>query len=172
MRRAPTASTPSKGSSLAHALGVFGDDLAVGMELKEVHQTVGALDGHRTRQAVHAADELQEFDAREAVEEQRLVGNDADAAFDFEVLLGQTIAQEFHRAAIVRNQTGENADGGGLTGAVGAEKAEERSARHLEIDAIDCGLGSVVFLQAADQDRGRLCGAFLGHAYEYKWSRA
>ena len=72
------------GDALAHAFGVFADDFAVGLKLKEVHEAAGALDGLRAREGVHAADEFEELDAGEAVEEEGLVGDEADLLFDFE----------------------------------------------------------------------------------------
>jgi hypothetical protein len=160
------------GDALAHALGVFGDDFAVGLELEEIHQASCALDGDGPRQAVHAAHKFQKFRAGEPVEQQRFVGDQADAALDFKILFGQTIAQQFDRAAIVRDESGENADGGGFARAIGSEKAEEGPARHFQVDAIHRRLGSIVFSEAADQDGRRRGGGFCEHAYEYKGLRA
>ena len=50
------------------------------------------------------------------------------------------------------NQSGEHADGGRLAGAVGPEEAKERSARDLEIDAVDGGIEAIRFSKIADQN--------------------
>ena len=46
--------------------------------------------------AVHAAHELQEFGARQTVEEQRFIGHQADPLLDFEFSGGKFVPQDLH----------------------------------------------------------------------------
>ena len=143
------------GHALAHAFGIFADDLAVGLELKEVEQAFGALDGGRTREAVHAADELQEFGAAEAVEQQRLVGNQADAPLDGQFFGRHAIAENFDGAAVGRNESGEHPDGGRFARAIRTEEAEEGTAGDLQCDAVHGRFEPIGLSEVADQDRRR-----------------
>ena len=104
---------------------------------------------------VHAADELEELRAGETVEEQRFVGDEADAALDLEIIAGQLEAEDLDGAAVGGNEAGEHADGGRFAGAIGAEEAEERAARDLQVDAVHGGLRAVKLLQIAGEDGGR-----------------
>ena len=71
------------GDALAHALGVFGDQFAAfGLHFEKLQQPACPRDGGGAVQPVHAADEFQKLGARQAVEQQRLVGHQADAPLD------------------------------------------------------------------------------------------
>jgi hypothetical protein len=118
----------------------------------------GAFHGGGPRQPVHAAHEFQELGAAQTVEEQRFLGHQADALLDLQFVPGELEAQDLDAAAIGGNQSGEHADGGRLSSAVGSQEAEERSARDFEIDAVDRGLEAIRFSKIADQDGG-------GHLY-------
>ena len=63
--------------------------------------------------------------------------------------LGDDVVAGHHSPSPVRpQQRGQHADGRCLAGAVGAEHAEDRAARNLEIDARECLGGAEVLLKA------------------------
>src|SRR5215831_10960284 len=111
------------GDALAHALGVLADHLALDGKFEHTEEVSGALAGGQTVEAIHAADELQELRAAEAVEEQRFVRHQANTTLDLELLFGKLEAKDLDGTAAGRNEAGEHTNRGGFTGAVGPEKA-------------------------------------------------
>ena len=82
------------GHALAHALGIFGDQLVARSPSSSNSSSSSrrALPRHRAVQPVDAADEFDELAAGEMIEQQRFVGHQADLLLDLERLLrhGQT----------------------------------------------------------------------------------
>jgi len=124
------------------------------MQLEEFEQRQGALDGYGAGEPVHAADELQELGAGEAIEEERFVGHQTDAPLDIEFAFGERHAQQFNGAGGGRDEAGEHADGGGFARAVGTQESEEATAGDDEVEAVDRGFASVVFAEVVDGNGG------------------
>src|SRR5438270_886607 len=81
--------------------------------------------------------------------------DNSDAALDFEIVVRQLEAKDLDGTAVGGNEAGEHTDGRRFAGAVGAEKAEERAARDLEVDAVHGRLRTVKLLQVVSDDGGR-----------------
>ena len=158
-RMTPAASTsmPSKGSSRKielrrvdqrrgdgqpppHALGVLGHERAglVG-QLGELQQLHGASGGLVSGQPVHAAAEGEVLPAGEALEEAELLGDHADAALDLQGLLDGVHAQHLDGAPVRAIDAGEDGQGGGLPGAIGAQERVEGASGNLEVEPVERG---------------------------------
>src|SRR3989441_10020546 len=77
------------------------------------------------RHALQLGDEAQVAGHRHVVVEGRALGQVADAAADLARLREDIEALDPDRAAGRRQEAGDDAHGGGLAGAVGAEEAED-----------------------------------------------
>jgi len=144
------------GEFFLHAVGIIGDQLfrLIG-ELHEVEEFGGALGGGLAVESVHAAGEVQELGAGEASEERHPFGDDSDLTLHFHWILLQVKAEDFDAARAGRKQAGEHFDGRRFARAVGAEKTEELSRGHAEIDAVDSDQVS----EAAGQTLSGDCGS-------------
>ena len=141
------------GNPFSHSFGIFGDELfAFVREFEEFKEFGGAGFGEGLGEGVHAADEFEELLAREAVEEEGFVGDEADALFDFYFAGGHGEAQEFDGAGVGADEAGEHADGGGFAGAVGAEEAEEGASWDGEGEAVDGGFAVIFLAKIPDLD--------------------
>ena len=134
------------GDALAHAFGVFADQLPLtAVEFEQRDQIAGSFARDLLRQLVHPADEFDELEAGQMVEQKCFIRNESDALLDLHVSFGHGQPEQFDGAGGRRRETHQHADGGGFSGAVRAEKSEETSSRDTEIQAIDCGFISVDF---------------------------
>src|SRR5216684_1766780 len=103
MSLAPTASTPSKGSSIRNRSGWWISDAAIATRFRIPFEysamsflglSSSSNSPYRARQSVHTAHEFQELRAGEAVEQQRFIRNQSDALLDLEALVLQGHAQQ------------------------------------------------------------------------------
>ena len=125
------------GEFFLHAVGVVGDQrLGAIAELHEIEQLGGALSGDFAIEAVHAADEIEIFRAGEASEKREAFGNDANLAFYGDGIGDEIGAENGHAPFAGREQAGEHLDGGGFSGAIGAEKSEELAGSDGQIDVV------------------------------------
>ncbi len=92
-----------------------------------------------------ARDELQIFAHRHFRIERRRFRQIARAAFGFDRLVEDVKAGNHGLAVSGRHVAGQDAHGGGLPGAVGAQKAENFSALHFEGEVIDGRHPAVAF---------------------------
>ena len=122
------------GDPFPHPFGVLGDQgpLFVG-EFEKFHQFSGSLAGKLTGEAVHPAHELQKLEAGEAVEEQRLIGDEADSLLDGRLVGGHVEAKYLNSAGSGWNQPHQHADCGRFSGTIWAEEAKERAAGDREV---------------------------------------
>ena len=123
-----------EGKFLLHAVGIIGDEL-VGLigELHELEELCRAPGAGVAVEAVHAADEGQVLGSGQAAKESQTLGYDADLAFNVDDLVLEVEPQNFNSARGRSQQPGQHLDGGGLAGAVGAEKTEELSGGDAEV---------------------------------------
>ena len=119
-----------------HALGEAPDGAMAGVrEARHVEQLVNARAGGFGGQPEQAGVEGQGFEGRQVGIEVGLFGEIADAALDGGGAGG--CAEDVDRAGRRKKQAQDHLDGGGLTGAVGAEQAEDLSAGDIEGDGAD-----------------------------------
>ena len=78
--------------------------------------------GLGTRQAMHFADELQNFAAAQIVIENRTVGQVTDVAFDLGAVALAVEAGDPHRTTARHQDAHHHADRGGFSGAVGPKE--------------------------------------------------
>src|SRR5208282_4904724 len=86
--------------------------------------------------------------------EGHLLGDQAEEAFGAARGFPEVVFSKRHGALVGPEQAGDHRDGGGLAGAVGAEKAEQLAARDLEGDAIHRAELAESFGQALHADHG------------------
>ena len=77
-------------------------------------------------------------------------------AFDFQFVGGHGQAEQFHTAGGSRDQARKHADRGGFTGAIGAQKTKERSARDGERKTVNRSPAVINLAQIANGDGGRI----------------
>jgi hypothetical protein len=140
------------GDAFAHALGVFGDEFAAGAgEFEEIDEFLGAFEGDGAWEAVETADELEVFRASEIVEEEGLIGDEADALAGAEAGFGLVgvdgLAEEEHLTGGGLSYAHEHFDGSGFACAIGPEEAVETALRNRKAQAIDGGFWAVAFAE-------------------------
>jgi hypothetical protein len=112
----------------------------------------GALLRVLTARAGQPADEDEVLGAGERLVERRVLAGQPDELADL-VRLGGDVVAEHRRAAVVRrDQGGEDADDGGLAGAVRAEEAEDGAGGDGQVDAVHRRGGTEALGQAAGDD--------------------
>jgi hypothetical protein len=142
---------------LLHALGeVFGALVDGLSDLEAVAPDVGALAGGGGVEAVKLAEEDELVHDLHLLVKAALFGEVADA---LEAVAAKGLAEELDGAGVRHGDADHHADGGGLTGAVGAEEAEHGSGLDGEAHVVD-GDFSVVDLadvMQLDDWHGFLC---------------
>jgi len=119
-----------------HPAGIrLGGPIGCVREVKPLQQFCGPLSRGRLAQMVKPARHLQVFSTREIGSNGRGLSGEANYPPD-RGCLAQDVEPAHRRFAIARyQQSGQDPDGGGLTGAVGAEQAEDLAFRNREIYA-------------------------------------
>ncbi len=102
-------------------------------------------------------------DRKEGIEHQ-LLGNDAQLAPRLPELADGVVAHDADPARVHLDQTGDDADESGFTGAVGTQQAKKLALADLEIDSAQSSDRAIGFADAGDLDgrlhRGGIIGAF------------
>ena len=91
---------------------------------------------------------------REVTIECGLLKHEPDVAPDREAIDADVVTGHARRSARRGEQGGEQVDGGGLAGAIGAEKAEELAFPHLQVEPIEGADRAEILAKAAGVDRG------------------
>ena len=126
--------------ALAHAFGVGRDGRVLpGLEMEQLEQPRGLGFNERLAEAAEPADQLQVFEPGEVVVEMGFFGDVAEGGAEGDHVLANILAFEEHPAVVGPQHAGDDFDGGGFAGAVGAEEADDFAGRHLEADTLDCG---------------------------------
>ena len=141
-------------------------------DVGELLDALAVLGGHRAVERpvrVQAVDRDVEADvllAREVLVDARVLEDDPDVAPDGGRLAIEVVAGDGDRAAGLGQGRGQDADGGGLAGAVGPEEGEELARPDLEADVVDRrGRRLLVALrQVLDRDDRRIVGGHGVHA--------
>jgi hypothetical protein len=149
---------------LLHARRVVDDQRAPGVgEREHVEQFPRPLVDHRR---IHAAQQTlvrQELGTVEPVEQSHAVRQHAEPPLRLD-RIGPDVMSEHPGVSAVRpQQPDRHRQGRGLAGAVRAEQAEERSGRHVEVDAGDRDLVVEPLGESADRE-GRLRG--IDHVFD------
>jgi hypothetical protein len=116
------------GHAFAHAFGVFADEFATGGgEFEKFDEFFGAFLGHGAGEAIHAADEFEVFRAREIVEQESFIGDEADVLFGGEAGLGvgwvDGLTQQEYLARGGLSYPHKHFDSSGFTCPIGTEEA-------------------------------------------------
>ena len=90
-----------------------------------------------------------------------LLERDADRAADLVGLVNHVVARDEGRAGGWAEEGGEDADEGGLAGAVGAEKAVDLAGVDLEVEVVDGADGDAGGAEVADE--GGDCDGAVDH---------
>ena len=106
-------------------------------EVELLEELAGPLAGFALGQAVEAADHLEVEPAGEEAVDGGLLRGDADAAAHLVGLVDDVEAGHRPRALGGDGEGGEDADRGGLAGAVVAEEAEHGAGRHVEVEVAE-----------------------------------
>ena len=122
--------------ALLHAPRVAADAGVHGAQAGQVEQRRHALVAHGGGEAEQLARQLQELARRHPAVEAGHVRQVADEAVHGVGLGDDVVAEHVRRAGRGSRQPGEDAQGGGLAGAVGAKEAEHRAFRHREVHAV------------------------------------
>src|SRR5262245_19660577 len=111
----------------------------------------------RAGDPVETRDEFQILAHREVLIEAEALGHVADMALDLVRLAADVVAEAGAAALVWREQAAQHPDGGGLAGAVGAEKAVDLPALHPHRQVAHDLAAAEGFGQAfdLDGDRGR-----------------
>ncbi len=122
----------------------------------------GALAPLAAAHAVQRGLQLHVLGAGQKRVERRLLERGADRRSHRRALLHDVVAGHARRARGGRQQRGEHVDGGGLTGAVGAQEAVHLAGLDAQLDSVD---GARPLLELADEVGGFDCGfTHDGHA--------
>src|SRR5271156_3349855 len=81
-------------------------------------------------------------------------GNVAEGSAVTLEIVADAFAFKEHLANVWLEETGDNFDGGGLTGAVWAHVADDLACADTEADIVDCGETAIAFGQAFDFKHG------------------
>jgi hypothetical protein len=121
-----------------HATGVGGRQLGGGLgQVEPLQQRGGAPPALAPVQVVQVGHQAQVLLAGEQLVHRRELAGDADRRADRVGLPGQVVTGDLHLAGVGADQGGQDVDGGGLAGAVGAEQREDRALGDLEVDAVE-----------------------------------
>ena len=140
--------------------GIVG--IALILKLQALQQHVGVR-----HPAVEGTEEFQSFVDLDLIGQVGGLETDADAVLELLLLFVGIIAEHENVAGGSLPNTFQDLDGGGFTGTVGAEEAEDFASLHFEVDAADGLEVTVRFMQAADGD----CKAheFYYRLTDYSW---
>ena len=124
------AAAHAAGVGLGHALGGVG-------ELEALEQLAGARLAPPREHAVEAADHHEVLLAGEVLVDRGVLPGEPDLGAQRARVTDDVEAGDAGAARVRRQQGGEDADGRGLAGAVGAEDAQYGARRDLEVDAVE-----------------------------------
>src|SRR5581483_3459028 len=139
----------------AHAPRVGASETVTGVgEAEALEQLVGP--GHRpgTAEVGEPPDQAQVLAAGEVAVDRGVLAGEPDPGADGVGPAGDVDAEDRGRAAVRPEDRREDAHGGGLAGAVGAEHAEDGPGRDLEVDPGQRLEVAEALRQALDADRG------------------
>ena len=103
--------------------------LCSGRRLKRLTSVLRVL---RIPARVDRSDELHVPAERRVAEQPHLVGNETDVAFGDGLVVGHRVAQNAHFARVGREQSGQQANGGALAGAVRSDEAHDLAGLEVE----------------------------------------
>ena len=103
---------------------------------------------------VQAPEHLQVLEAAQVLVDGRVLAGQADSRAELAGVLDDVEAGDARRAAVRRQEGGENADGGRLARPVGAEKPEDAARLDAEVDLVEGDDVAVTLPQAVGLDRG------------------
>ncbi len=103
--------------------------------------------------AADGSDDAQVLASGEVQVKARLLDDRADALQRLRALGGHGMAEQAHAAGARLGEAEQHADHRRLAGAVRAEEAERRAARHLQVDAVERRALAEALGQAAGLDR-------------------
>src|ERR1700733_14260405 len=128
------------GQLLLHAVRIIGDErFGTIAELHEIEEFGGALRCGLAIEAVHAADEIEIFGAGEPSEKREALRDDADLALHGDRIFFKVDPKNSDAAFAGSEQAGEHFNGGGFTGAVGAEEAEKLAGGYVHLNVVHRG---------------------------------
>lgn len=136
---------------------------------------LGALLRHLGRNAVVAGTGHDDVEGFLELVEVEFLRHHAQAALERRGLAIQIVAKHVDRAAGLVHQRGENTDGGGLAGTVGAEQGEEVAFGNIEVDAFEglkaiaVGLGQLSNGQGGTHSGSLTEEKGAGHARRSHW---
>ena len=122
----------------AHAAGVgLGRPVAGVLELEALEQLSRAGARRPLAQVVEAPDHLEVLEAGEVLVDRGVLAGEPDARAQRRRLLDDVEARDARAARVGLEQRGEDAHGGRLAGAVGAEQAEDGALARLQVDPVE-----------------------------------
>ena len=136
---------------------------------------LGALLGHLGRNTVVARLGDDNVEALLELVEVELLRHHAQAAFERRRLAVQVVAEHVDRAAGLVHQGGEDADGGGLAGTIGAKQGEEVAFGDVQVyaleglEAVAVGLGQLSNGQGGTHSGSLTEEKGAGHARADHW---
>src|SRR5688572_24714952 len=128
---------------------------AVG-EAGKAEGCVDALAEGVAAETIEGAKETEVADRIQLLVEGQVLGDVADALFDGTGVASDLLAVDEDLAGIGANDAADHGDGGGLSGAVGAEEAETLSFGDGEADVVDGEKVSVLFAEVGDGEHERM----------------
>ena len=132
--------------ALLHAFGVEGDGgVAPGFEAEQGEEPVGFEVDEGFGDVAQAADELEVFEAGEMGVDVGLLGDVAEGGAVGLEIVADALAFKEHLAVVGLEEAGDDLDGGGLAGAVGADVADDFAGTDGEVDVVDGGEAAVAF---------------------------
>src|SRR3989441_2390359 len=123
-------------------------------QLELAQQRVDARPGNAVGEAPQARGEAQVFSHRQVAVERGVLKHEPDAAPHGEALAHDVVSRDARSAAGGREESREQVNRGGLTGAVRPEQAKELPISDLEVEPIESADRAKVLAEAAGVDRG------------------
>ena len=108
----------------------------------------------RAAQVRQPGHEAQVLDAGQQLVDRRELPGEADRRADLGGLRDHVLAGDVRGAGVGLQQRGQDADGRGLAGAVGAEEGEHLARCDVEVDAVEHGEVAVGLAQPPGDDDG------------------
>jgi hypothetical protein len=132
-------------------------------EVELLEQFDRAFAGHRLGQMVEPTHEREVLVTREVLVDRRVLTGETDSTTHL-VRVGRDVdAGDLGPARRGLQDRGEDADGGGLAGAVRAEQTEDGAGGYLERHALQCVHVVVVLHERVGDDRRTRGGRVRGH---------
>ncbi len=130
--------------------------MLLGGEPEELEQLVAARVGGLAIEMVQAGDELEVFGGGEAVVERRSLRHVADTSLHVDRLLDDVEAGNPRATARRPDHAGEDLDGGGFAGAVGAQETQDLARLDAQVQTRERYLRAVLACQVVRLDHGTL----------------